>query len=145
MRPEHREPRQAKKPKVIPADFTAKVVQMHDGENLSFSEISRRLTICDRTVRKAYDLGRPDILAAAAATGEPPQRSKHSRLSQADHATVRSMIRGGSKSSDIIAQVGCCHATVIAKRQEYLRELIRTSPQLNVAKISCLGPAARKN
>lgn len=82
--------RSAPKPKTPkkPEAYTADVVRMHYVEGLSFSEIGRRLKICHRTAVKAYDLGRPDIIAAANESGIPPQRSNRSRLSSEEKAMI---------------------------------------------------------
>lgn len=110
------EPKAPKKPKVKPETYTADVVRMHDVEGLSFSEIGRRLKICDRTVRKAYDLGRPDIITAAAESGIPPQRSNRSRLSSEANATIHTLIRSGESTTTILKKTGASRTTVNRER-----------------------------
>jgi hypothetical protein len=109
-------PKVPKKPKIKPESYTGDVVKMHDLEGLSFSEISRRLKICDRTVRKAYDLGRPDIIAAAVASGVPPQRSNRSRLSSEEKAMIHTLIRSGQSTTTIVATTGASRTTVNRER-----------------------------
>lgn len=110
-------PKVPKKPKVKPEMYSADVVRMHDLEGLSFSEIGRRLNICHGTVVKAYDLGRPDIIAAAAASGVPPQRSNRSRLSSAEKATIHALIRSGESTTAILAKTGASRTTVNRERK----------------------------
>ena len=109
-----------------PAALVAKVVTAHDNEGLSFSEIARRLKVCYGTVHKAYDLGRPDVLAAAVAAGEPPRRSSRSRLGDRRKGKIREMLSAGQTATRITAATGCSRNSVAREKLAYLRELIRT-------------------
>ena len=98
-------------------DIADDVAIRRDKNGESFDAISRELGVSSAMVRRAYDAAHPELMEAAAATGEPPRRAKNSRLGQAKKDQISEMIGMGARTCDIVAAVGCSRTTVARMRQ----------------------------
>ena len=110
-RPVHTTPRVYTKPwpyQIVSPD----VVRLHDDEKLSFTKIQKRLGISDHTARRAYDYGHPEIVQAAFASGEPPNRGPRSRLGAAKKNKILKMIVDKRSTAEIVRVSRASRTTV---------------------------------
>jgi len=121
------EPRIKRRPGKDPKKISSIVVKMIDGDGLTQSEVMRRLRVTFRTVEKAYDFGRPDLVAAAVASGEPIRRATNSRLGQQRKKQIRVMVERAEPIKKIMEVAGCSNGTAMRARLKYVDELISKS------------------
>lgn len=94
------------------------VVAMRDQQKLSFKRIAALLHAGEATIRRAYDLGHPELTREAAQSGQTPRRGTYSHLSEEIFKQIRKLLRAGKKPSEVARKVGCGKSTVYRVKQQ---------------------------
>jgi site-specific DNA recombinase len=100
----------AKPPKY--PEIAQEVAHLRDQKKMSFLRIAEKLVVSESTVRRAYDLARPEIVREAAERGEIPRRGRYSHLGEDKYQMIRQLLGAGEKPVAIAASVGCGTRTV---------------------------------
>ncbi len=93
-------------------ELADEVVRLRDQEHLSWPRIAKITGVSPRTVRRAYDHGRPEVAREAAEKGQRPRRGRDSHLGPEVYERIRAALNAGERPRDIARAVGCSAQTV---------------------------------
>lgn len=93
-------------------NISSEVASRRDDLGHAFTKIASDLKCNVKTVYRAYNIARPELVEAAIENAEPVRRANNSRLSQERKDKLEQLIIAGIRTDDIVRQIACSRSTI---------------------------------